>query len=457
MTTLTSKIKHSVHCCAFFVLFAFYYVIMVLPITNIDPWKEYGYVQSIVLYILSCIYLISVPQMLVMAMGLLYFNQFPDKETLNGSLPLAPFLCFRVVTRGSYPDLVKDNVKRNFKQCEALGLENFIFEVVTDNPIGIIEENKIREIIVPSEYRTATGVLYKARALQYALEDKVNVLQNDDWIVHLDEETLLTESSIIGIVNFVLNGEHQIGQGAISYVDDEIVNILTTLLDSFRITDDFGSLQFQLRVLHRPIFSIKGSFLVVQNSVEREVSFDHGIESCIAEDNFFATTAAGKGYKFNFIQGLMVEKSAFTLSDFIKQRTRWSQGLLLLLKSSRISPKNKLMLYFSSFPVFAAPLILVSCLVLPFFPLPTHPIINVLKASSASVFSYTYIFGVVKSFDFRRFGIIKVILLAIGSYLLLPFTGILQSIIAIRCIFGRKDQFYIVNKNMKDAISLQKV
>ncbi|XP_072395245.1 beta-1,4-mannosyltransferase egh-like [Diabrotica undecimpunctata] len=267
MTTLTSKIKPSLHCCAFFVLFAFYFIITELPITNIDPWKKYGYVQSIVLYILSCISLLSVPQMLLNAMGLLYFNQFPDKETLNGPPLLAPFLCFRVVTRGSYPDLVKYNVKRNFKKCEALGLVNFSFEVVTDNFIGILEKNKIREIIVPNKYQTLTGVLYKARALQYALEDKVNVLQNDDWIVHLDEETVLTKSSIIGIVNFVLNGKHQIGQGAISYVDEEIVNVLTTLLDSFRFTDDLGSLQFQLRVLHKPIFPIKGSFLVVQNKV----------------------------------------------------------------------------------------------------------------------------------------------------------------------------------------------
>ena len=35
------------------------------------------------------------------------------------------------------------------------------------------------------------------------LEDDVNVL-GEDWIVHLDEETLLTESSVSGIVNYKL-------------------------------------------------------------------------------------------------------------------------------------------------------------------------------------------------------------------------------------------------------------
>ena len=44
--------------------------------------------------------------------------------------------------------------------------------------------------------RTKSGAMYKARALQYCLEDDVNILQENDWIVHLDEETLLTQNSV---------------------------------------------------------------------------------------------------------------------------------------------------------------------------------------------------------------------------------------------------------------------
>ena len=47
--------------------------------------------------------------------------------------------------------------------------------------------------MVPSDYKSKTGALNKSRALQYCLEDDVNMLNDDDWIVHLDEETLLTE------------------------------------------------------------------------------------------------------------------------------------------------------------------------------------------------------------------------------------------------------------------------
>lgn len=57
-----------------------------------------------------------------------------------------------------------------------------------------------------------SGALFKARALQYCLESAVNMLSDTDWIVHLDEETLVTESSVRGILNFVMDGKHQFGQ-----------------------------------------------------------------------------------------------------------------------------------------------------------------------------------------------------------------------------------------------------
>lgn len=124
----------------------------------------------------------------------------------------------------------------------------------------------------------------KARALQYCLEDDVNVLRDDDWICHLDEETLLTENrcpspqptsppsltgrrcSARGVVNFCTDGKHEFGQGVITYANPPIVNWITTLSDSFRVADDMGKLRFQLSYFHRPIFGWKGSFVVTKAS-----------------------------------------------------------------------------------------------------------------------------------------------------------------------------------------------
>jgi len=145
-----------------------------------------------------------------------------------------------------------------------LGLENFIIEVVTDKSVGLPVHRRIREVVVPKSYKTKTGALFKSRALQFCLEDNVNILADCDWIVHLDEETLLTENSIRGVLNFVLDGKHQFGQGLITYANEEVVNWFTTLADSFRVADDMGKLRIQLSMFHKPLLSWKGSYVVTQ-------------------------------------------------------------------------------------------------------------------------------------------------------------------------------------------------
>jgi egghead protein (zeste-white 4 protein) len=183
-----------------------------------------------------------------------------------------------VVTRGDYPELVKRNVNRNMNTCLDSGLDKFIIEVVTDKLLNLPKNPRIREIVVPGSYKTKTNCKYKSRALQYALEDDVNLLNDDDWIVHLDEETLLTESSIRGILNFLFEGKHQIGQGLITYANEEVVNWITTLADSFRVGADIGMLRFCLRKFHKALFLFKGSFVVCKAGVERAVTFDNGVE-----------------------------------------------------------------------------------------------------------------------------------------------------------------------------------
>jgi egghead protein (zeste-white 4 protein) len=128
-------------------------------------------------------------------------------------------------------------------------------------------------------------------------------LRDEDWICHLDEETLLSTNAVCGILNFCEDGKHPFGQGVITYAQGEIVNWVTTLSDSFRVADDMGKLRFQFSVFHKPLFGWKGSFVVTQLSAERNVTFDHGLEGSIAEDCFFSMIAFKQGYSFNFIEG----------------------------------------------------------------------------------------------------------------------------------------------------------
>lgn len=174
---------------------------------NVKPVEDYGIVLTVILYFLRAISFLTLPLCLFEMTGLLFFNAFPEKPQLKGLPLLCPFICIRVVSRGDFPDLVKNNVRRNLNTCLDLGMDNFIIEIVTDKAIGVDKNPRVRELIVPNTYKTKTGALYKARALQYCLEDDVNILNADDWIVHLDEETLLTDNSMRGIINFVLDGK----------------------------------------------------------------------------------------------------------------------------------------------------------------------------------------------------------------------------------------------------------
>uniref|UniRef100_V5GLU3 Putative beta-14-mannosyltransferase egh n=1 Tax=Ixodes ricinus TaxID=34613 RepID=V5GLU3_IXORI len=345
---LSSRAKHLLHCCLCVGVILIVEVftggihLWKFSYDEVDPVRQYGWPWTIFLYLMRLLTVLALPQCICNCLGLLLYNAFPEKVRLKGSPLLAPFVCIRVVTRGDYADLVRGNVARNIETCADVGLENFIVEVVTDKALGLAKHPRIREVVVPTTYRPKSGALFKARALQYCLEDDVNILSDDDWIVHLDEETLLTEDSVRGILNFAFDGRHAFGQGLITYANERVVNWVTTLADSFRVADDMGKLRFQFWAFHRPLFGWKGSYVVARAGAERRVSFDHGLDGSVAEDCFFSMVAFREGYTFDFIPGEMWEKSPFSFWDFLQQRKRWMQGIFLVVHSGAIPIRHKL-------------------------------------------------------------------------------------------------------------------
>jgi len=69
--------------------------------------SRYGFVTTILLYFLRLLSLLVLPQCIFNSFGLLLFNGFKEKVKLKAAPMLAPFICFRVVTKGDYKDLVK--------------------------------------------------------------------------------------------------------------------------------------------------------------------------------------------------------------------------------------------------------------------------------------------------------------------------------------------------------------
>ena len=316
---LSSQRRHIIHICCFLIFIFIFEIlaggIVLTPLKNLsssnniidNPTEYYGLFLTIIIYFIRLLSLLPLPLVICHTCGLVFYNIFPERPELQNSPLLGPKILIRVVTRGDYPELVRNNVKRNLETCAKVGLNNFQIEIVTDKPISIIglSTNMIREVVVPNDYRTKTNALYKSRALQYALEPDVNQLLPDDYIVHLDEETLLTENSVRGILNFVTSNEYDIGQGLITYANETIVNYITTLADSMRVGVDLGCLRFCLKYFNRPPFLFKGSFVVCKAGCEFDVTFDNGRAGSIAEDTYFAMLAMSKNKKFGWIDGLL--------------------------------------------------------------------------------------------------------------------------------------------------------
>lgn len=81
-----------------------------------------------------------------------------------------------MVTKGDFPQLVRNNILKNKQTCEESGLEHYTFEVVTDKSISLVTNENVRELVVPGDYATKSGALYKSRALQYCLEKDVSYI-----------------------------------------------------------------------------------------------------------------------------------------------------------------------------------------------------------------------------------------------------------------------------------------
>lgn len=420
--------------------------------------EHYGIFVSILLYLMQISVFLPLPFFIFNFLGVVLINVFTQRPKLQRSPLLGPFLCFRVVTKGLYPELVNENMKLNLQVCRNVGLHNYIFEVVTDIPINLKSTKDCREILVPKNYKTSSGSLFKARALQYALEPEVDILSPGDWIVHLDEETLLTEEAVIGIINFTGAGQYAFGQGVITYGSGKIINWVTTLADSIRVGVDYGCLRFTLGILHKPVFSWKGSFIVADAEAEKKISFDHGPDASIAEDCFFACVAFSQGYSFGFVEGEMLEKSTFTLRDFIQQRRRWMQGILLTALSPKIPLRYKLGPVLMSFSGCTLPVNLLMVPVSLIWPLPSSPIISITYSFILGTIIYLFILGTLQTFNVHRYGIWKCSFLVLATLFCGLVACILENIASILVFWFPRSSvtsFYVVNKEVpSDCIKM---
>ncbi|KAL3864725.1 hypothetical protein ACJMK2_006382 [Sinanodonta woodiana] len=408
-----------------------------------DGIDAYGYVGFMFLFCFKMTPCLSLPFTVMNTIALCFTSIWPNPPQLDVHKSNIPNICFRVVTRGLYKKLVIRTLEKNIETCLKTGLEKFNFEVVTDCPLDLCTSVFVQEIVVPKTYATKHNSKFKARALHYCLEKGISNLCEDDWIVHMDEETLLTQGSVIGLANFAAKGMGDIGQGVITYANTEIINWWTTLADSVRVAIDIGLMKFCFQKLHRPMYGLKGSYIIIKCSVEKKIGFDYGPKGSIAEDLYLALEAWANGCKFNFVEGEMWEKSPFTIIDYIRQRKRWFVGRMFTILSPTIPLKYKLLLI----PADLSWLLLLFNVVTMFVPLKTPQVLIVINSWTGGLIVFLFMFGSVQSFSLKRYGFRRKILICVCNVMIIPLVACLDGIASLWGFFWNIDTgFYIVQK-----------
>jgi beta-1,4-mannosyltransferase len=241
-------------------------------------------------------------------------------------------VCWRIVSRGINVEALYKTVIACRQEMARTPLFPYTIEVVLDTvppgddlpPPG----GDLRYIVVPADYTTPNGSLAKARALNYALWH--SSLPATAWIVHMDEESHPTASSITGIAAAICeeetSGQLRVGQGTITYHRAWEAHPFFTLADCIRTGSDKGRLYLSMK-LGIPFFGLHGSFIVLRNDVEKWAGFDLGPKGSLTEDAWWGVLASARGIRCRWVEGHVEEQCTHQASDFIKQRRRWFNGL----------------------------------------------------------------------------------------------------------------------------------
>jgi beta-1,4-mannosyltransferase len=384
------------------------------------------------------------------SIGLAGLIAYKHPRHLDHVRPMRTLVSLRIVSRGTNIAALTATIRRCQREMAGLPLFPHVIEVVTDTlDIRLPQPNDdLRYIAVPTDYRTPNGSLYKARALQYALE--ASPLPEDAWIVHLDEETHLTASGIKGICAMIqeeeASGHLRIGQGPILYHRNWRRHPFLTLADNVRTGDDFARFYFQHR-LGITLFGLHGSYIVVRNDVEKSVGFDFGPNGSITEDAFWALVAMERGHRCRWVEGYLEEQSTESLADFVKQRRRWFQGLAKVALYAPVKPVWRVSLGLNTALWALAPFASLYTIAHLFYGFSTVPWIHFLANFSFACFAVLYLMGLKANLDeygikslWRRFT------WTVMQIVLLPVFNAMEGIGVLMAIFRPHPGFHVVKK-----------
>ena len=221
----------------------------------------------------------------------------------------------------------------------------------------------VRLIAVPGRYRTANGTKFKARANHYAHELRIYEYEDRDdvWVLHMDDDTGVGPDTSLAMARFIeeqfeagSKAKHM-AQGILTYPREYAVNKVTWLADSVRPADDVARFS-ACTGSGTPRAGLHGELLLVRASVEATIGWDFGPQSIVEDAQFaliFCDLYRGRSAWFG---GRCYGASPATIRDFIRQRERWSWGLVGLVFNQSIPGRSRAYLGYSVVSWVAGPI-----------------------------------------------------------------------------------------------------
>jgi egghead protein (zeste-white 4 protein) len=383
-------------------------------------------------------------------LGVLGMLAYRHPEKLDDERPIDTPVYFRIVSRGDNVEVLTDTVRRCQTEMEKHPLFPYRIEVVVDSYDFFIAapNDDVTVIRVPDDYRTPKNTRFKARGLQYALDH--SKAPDHAWLVHLDEETQPTSSGIKGICRFVreqeASGEHRIGQGAILYHRQWKQHPFLTLADNVRTGDDFARFHFQHR-LGVTVFGLHGSYIVVRNDIEKSIGFDFGPKGEITEDAFWAMVAMEKGHRCAWVEGYLEEQSCQSILDFMKQRRRWWQGLMLVSLYAPVKFRWRACITINTLLWALAPLSMLYTIAHFFYGFETNPVVRFGANFAFASFLVLYLVGLRANLD--EHGVTNPFKRAfwwVAQTLALPLCSLMESMSVLWAIVKPAKGFHVIKK-----------
>jgi len=186
---------------------------------------------------------------------------------------------------------------------------------------------------------------------------------------------------------------------------------------------------------------------------ERKVGYDNGPAGSIAEDCYFVMKAYDMGFTFDFIEGEMWEFSPFTITDFVLQRKRWFQGILLVVYSGAMSLRSMVWLIIDFHNHFLQILLPIFMMLDLYNLLPMHILYQTLALLGYGVRLYMYVFGIFKSADcggtMKGKSFLELTALCLLTLLLVrPIHNVMNFLASLFGMWDSKYGFYLVKKEV---------